>query len=158
MKAIRQARPMSVYVLMGLLTVLGVSALAGGFGLFADPTGESVGIPLEWLEHSPFSSFLIPGLVLFCLLGVFPLLTVFALWTRPGWGLMRPLERRTHEHWSWSAGLTAGIAALVWIAVQFLMLGVRHPVQIGLEVFIAALGLALVASSLLPSVRRYYAR
>lgn len=158
MKAIRQARPVGVYSLVFLLGVLGLNALLAGFGFLGDPTGKSMGIPLEWLRATPFSDFFIPGLILFCVLGGISAPHNFRVVDPAPVGVMRGLERRTHEHWAWSACLTVGAATLIWIAVQFLMLGVRNPMQIGLEVFIAALGLAFVALSLLSSVRRYYAR
>jgi len=154
----KPVRPAGVYLLVLGLLLLGVGALAGGFGLVGDPSGRAIGIPLSWLEHTPFSSFLIPGLILLVVLGIFPLFTALALWLRPQWRAMQALEYLTHEHWAWSASLTVGMAALIWIMVQFLMLGVRHPVQIGLEVFVAGLGLVIIALSLRPSVRHYCAR
>ena len=57
MKAIRQTRPVGVYSLVFLLGVLGLNALLAGFGFLDDPTGKSMGIPLEWLRATPFSDF-----------------------------------------------------------------------------------------------------
>jgi len=69
-----------------------VSALFGGFGLIYDPSGESMQMPIEFLKDSPFDSFLIPGIILFSVNGlfnafvgflglkkktVFPVLTIF---------------------------------------------------------------------------------
>ncbi len=42
---------------LGVLQVfIGLGAVGGGLGLVLEPTGANVGIPLEWLENSPFSS------------------------------------------------------------------------------------------------------
>jgi hypothetical protein len=46
----------------------GVGALAGGYACIADPYNP-LGAPASMLDGSPFSSFLIPGLVLFILFG-----------------------------------------------------------------------------------------
>lgn len=48
----------------------GLSALAGGFGLMSDPSGEALAMKTDWLEGTPFSSFLFPGIVLFVVNGL----------------------------------------------------------------------------------------
>ena len=47
----------------------GISALFGGAVLVARPDGTILGIPVSVLAHSPFHDFLIPGLVLFTVIG-----------------------------------------------------------------------------------------
>jgi hypothetical protein len=53
-----------------LLMLNGVGACFGGFSMMADPSGGGIKIPLEWLQHSPFDDFLIPGIVLFVMNGL----------------------------------------------------------------------------------------
>jgi hypothetical protein len=154
---VRRTRPFSVYVLMVLLLFLGITAIYGGYNLMVDPSGGQLQMPLGWIENTPFQNYLIPGLILFTVLGVLPLVTIVALWLRPAWSWLRGLEQLTHEHWSWLASLTVGMALLIWITVQFLMFGARHPIQIGLELTLGTLGIVIISVSLLPSVRRYYA-
>ncbi len=48
----------------------GLSALAGGFGLMSDPSGEALAMKTAWLEGTPFSSFLFPGIILFVVNGI----------------------------------------------------------------------------------------
>lgn len=48
----------------------GLSALAGGFGLMSDPSGQALAMKTTWLQGTPFSSFLIPGIVLFIVNGL----------------------------------------------------------------------------------------
>ena len=43
---------------------IGLGAIGGGLGLVLEPSGANIGMPLEMLNHSPFSDFLVPGLVL----------------------------------------------------------------------------------------------
>ena len=43
---------------------IGLGAVGGGLGLVLEPSGANLGMPLEMLNHSPFSDFLVPGLVL----------------------------------------------------------------------------------------------
>jgi len=62
-----QVRPVSLYILLTIILFQGLSGMLGGLGLVLDPTGKSLSIPVAWLENSPFSDYLIPGLILFCL-------------------------------------------------------------------------------------------
>lgn len=54
-----------------LLLITGLNALATGYGFMADPTGQVLGMTTEYLQFSPFETFLIPGIILFCVMGVF---------------------------------------------------------------------------------------
>ena len=56
-----------------LLFLNGVSAIFGGAGLILDPSGVSMQMPIELLDFSPFNSFLIPGIILFTVNGLFNL-------------------------------------------------------------------------------------
>jgi hypothetical protein len=56
-----------------LLFFNGISAIFGGGGMILDPTGTSMQMPIELLEFSLFDSFLIPGIILFTVNGLFNL-------------------------------------------------------------------------------------
>jgi hypothetical protein len=43
--------------------------VGGGFGLVIDPSSEPLGIPLAWLDGSPFADYLVPGIVSLTVLG-----------------------------------------------------------------------------------------
>lgn len=47
-----------------LQAFIGLGALGGGIMLVIDPSGETLGVPSDFLEGSPFSNFLIPGIFL----------------------------------------------------------------------------------------------
>ena len=50
---------------LGVLQVLiGLGAVGGGLGLILDTSGSNLGMPLEMLKRTPFSTFLVPGIVL----------------------------------------------------------------------------------------------
>jgi uncharacterized membrane protein len=51
-------------VAIATLVFLGVTSLVGAVPLIMDPSGKMLTMPLSMLEHSPFSSFLIPGIIL----------------------------------------------------------------------------------------------
>jgi len=149
----RAGRPVALIGLTVLFFVEGVGALFGGIPMLVHPHEGPLGMPLDQLSGSPFGSFLIPGLLLTLVLGVYPLLAALLVWWRPNWKAMAPLERLTGRHWTWSVGVTAGLAMMIWIAVQVAMLEMRHPLQ----AVIAAIGLVVVSVIFMPGVRRDYA-
>jgi hypothetical protein len=56
---------------LGVLQIfVGLNAILGGFGLVSDPGGTKMNVPLELLKNSPFTNYLIPGLVLLIAIGV----------------------------------------------------------------------------------------
>lgn len=58
------------YALWFLQIFVGITAILGGFGLVSDPSGAEMDVSLVLLKNSPFSNYLIPGLVLFIVIGV----------------------------------------------------------------------------------------
>jgi hypothetical protein len=108
----------SRYLLLLLLLFQGVSGLFGGTALLLDPTGESLGLPLKWLQGTPFGDYRFPGLILLTVLGVFPSLVWVGLWNR--------------KAWSWKGSLLVGIALVIWIGVEIIMVGyhTEPPLQV----------------------------
>lgn len=115
------------WLVVVLLAFVGVGAVGAGYGFVSDPDGSSVGIPVEWLDSTPFSSFAVPGGILFAL----GLVWLFAAVRE---------ARRARDAWFW-AGLSGG-AMIVWIVVQIMMMGyTRHPLQTALQTIVLAIGL-----------------
>ena len=132
-------RPVTLRLLMAALVFQGLSAIAGGYGLVSDPTGRALGIPSDWLQGSPFADYLIPGLILLLVLGLFPLVVVYGLWAR--------------NAWSWRAALLVGVALVGWIVVEILIIGyVSHP---PLQLVYGLLGIIILLLTLVPSVRQW---
>ncbi|AEV28589.1 hypothetical protein SpiGrapes_0754 [Sphaerochaeta pleomorpha str. Grapes] len=96
-------RPLSI----GLHIFLGVGAMSGGFACLID-TQTPLGTSVEMLQNSPFTSFLIPGLLLFFVIGVGNIIGSI-------------LVKRSWEYWGYSSGILGG-ALVIWIIVQCLML------------------------------------
>ena len=62
-----------------LLLFLGFGGAYGAMMLLSDPTGAKFGWPSELLDATPFNSYLLPGIVLLCFIGILPL--VIAVFT-----------------------------------------------------------------------------
>jgi hypothetical protein len=90
---------------LGMLQLfVGLGAVAGGLGLALDPTGAKVGLPIEMLEASPFSTFLIPGIVLFTVNGLGSLVGALLTFTR---------RRGAGE-----MAMALGVFLMAWIVIQ----------------------------------------
>ena len=147
-------RSFAVWLLIVLQFLLGLGALISGAMMIAFPDGSLFQMPLSMLKYSPFSNFLIPGIILFTTVGVFPLAVAYSLWRKPTWRWPEALNPAKQLHWSWAASLAAGVIVLIWISVQLLMIravSFLHP-------FYYIWGLLLILLTLTPAVRRYCAR
>lgn len=96
-------------ILSILVGFQGLSGLAGGFGLMMDPTGDSLGIPQRWLLNSMFDTYFIPGVILFVVLGIFPMICYAGLWKQKSWAI--------------SGSFITGVALVIWIVVEIYMIG-----------------------------------
>ena len=86
-----------------LEVLLSLGALGGGLVLMIAPSGEIMPLPVSALAGSPFDTYLMPGLILFGVLGLGPLVAA---------GLpLAPTSARAGRRlrrWSWSAHLGRG--------------------------------------------------
>ena len=142
-------------ILIFLLAFLGVSAIGGGGALIISPSGKLLGgLPLSILERSPFNNFLVPGIILFVVLGLFPCLLVFALLTKPTSQLAERINFFKDMHWSWSFSIYLAFALIIWIQVETIYVqGVGW-----LQTFYMFFAIPLIFVALLPQVRNLYKR
>ncbi|WP_308892409.1 hypothetical protein [Candidatus Desulfosporosinus nitrosoreducens] len=109
-------------------------------------------MPITLLENSPFNNFLIPGIILFVIIGVLPLIVSYALITKWDWKAADRLNLFSQMHWSWAYSLYTGFALIIWIAIEAFFI----KQMAGIHVFYVFLGLMIQAVTVLPSVQRYY--
>ena len=67
---------------MFLIAFQVISAVPAGWALISDPSGSKLGLPKILLNQSPFENFMIPGLFLFFILGLVPLIILYGLITK----------------------------------------------------------------------------
>jgi hypothetical protein len=108
-------------------------------------------MPLEMLAGSPFASYLIPGLILCIVLGLGAFFVLACLLILPDWGWAQRLNPFKTQHWTWAASAAFGIALMIWITVQVLMMGLGA----WLQPFYFGVGLAILLLTLAPPVRDY---
>lgn len=116
LRGLAAPRPgLGLVMLLAIVQLLiGFPALGGGGLLVADPSGGQVGLPVAWLASSPFSSYLVPGLLLFAL-GVCHVAGAIMTLRR------RPVAGRI--------GLWLGLAMMAYIAGEWLWIPELSPLQ-----------------------------
>jgi hypothetical protein len=144
-------RPFELIVLWILLAILSVNAIAGGILFMIKPGGDKLGMHTDWLANSPFTDFFIPGLLLFLLLGLFPLLSLAGMIWKIEKNPLRGLNVYSDRHWAWTYSLYSGILTVFWISIQQMMTEYFY-----LQPAIAVLGLLIIISAMFPRVIRYY--
>jgi hypothetical protein len=150
----QRARPSALIVLLIILIIQCLGGLAGGGALIAAPSGRVMKLPASWLAGSPFHDFLIPGLILFVVLGIGPAVVIWALLARPGCAPLERVNPFLHQYWGWTLSGVIGVALVVWIVVEVAIIA-RFS---WLQPFFGGLGVAIVALTLTPSVRAAYRR
>jgi hypothetical protein len=109
----------------------GISGLAGGYGLTADPSGAGVQMPIYLLDGSPFHNFLIPGLVLLVFIGISSLVVAY---------LAIKKDRRYPL-----LLIYQGITVWIWLIVEIMVIGTLDALQL----VYAIVGLILVLSGVI---------
>ncbi len=121
--------------------LVGIGAAISGALLIVAPSGRLLQAPPDMLKGSPFTDFLLPGLILFLVNGV-------------GQLVASVLSYRMHK-WSGYVGAVFGFGLMIWIFVQVNMIGGGHILQYGyFAVGVVETALAfLVQSSLVKEMR-----
>jgi hypothetical protein len=93
--------------------LVGITAVRGGYSLIAT---NGLGMPIEFLQSSPFESFLIPGLILLFIVGGSNLIAALLIWRRSKYAL--------------EASAVAGFGLLIWIVVEQYIIAHPHVLQL----------------------------
>ena len=106
----------TIRILLGIIFVcVAIGALPAGYLMLAEPDGSGLGMTPEMLKGLPFKTYLIPGLFLFTVNGIFNL----------AGSLLCFFKSRFTAY----AGLLLGAAMIIWISVQVYFLGLTHFLQ-----------------------------
>jgi hypothetical protein len=134
-------RPGTVTALLVLLAVQAAGAIGGGIGLVQDPD-DNIGLPVSLLEGTPFNDYLIPGLILLIVVGLFPLVVLYGLARRRKWG--------------WWLAVAAGAGLVIWIITEAALLGYLPGSGIGLQIAFGLVGVAVLVLTLAAPTRWFY--
>ena len=140
-------------ILIALLLFLGLGAIGGGAFLIISPSGKLIGgLPLSVLEHSPFTDFLIPGIILFLILGIAPCLVSLALIKKPELKIAEHFNFFKDMYWAWSYSIYIAFALIIWIQVETIILNSVT----WLQTFYMLYAIPIILVALLPQVRSIY--
>jgi len=94
-------------LLFAIHIFVGVGGMAGGLAAITNPNGP-LGVPIEILKNSPFTNFLIPGILLFAVIGLGNIFSAFMF----------------HYKTKFQGYISSVIswALVIWIVVQCIML------------------------------------
>ncbi len=105
-----------IFLIEGIIQAfIGIGAVIYGLLLIIDPDGGKANMPLELLASSPFTSYLIPGILLFLVNGIGHIISS---------GLSFTMNK-----YAGYAGILFGFALIVWIFVQIIMIGYANWLQ-----------------------------
>ncbi|MFY9151858.1 MAG: hypothetical protein WAO52_07590 [Prolixibacteraceae bacterium] len=109
-----------------LLLFNGIGALLGGWILITHPDGSAMHLSLDLLKFTPFQDFLIPGIILFIVNGIFSMIAFRAL-----------IRKYKYAYW---LILAQGVILSGWIVIQILLIRTIHP----LHILLIVIGIALI--------------
>lgn len=119
------------YFLGSLQAFIGVTAIVGGLRLVSNPNGVP-DFPIEWLTHSPFTSYFIPGLALLTIIGLGNVFAGAVTFLRKGY--------------SGNVAALFGIFLIFYMTVEIWFVGLRNflqPLYFVLGTMVLVIGLKL---------------
>ena len=118
------------------------------------PDGSILHMSASILHDSVFASFLIPGLILFWVLGVTPVFVFPLLLAQPDWRFLQAINIYKNRYVGWTLSLLLGLGLIIWMDVEVAIIGYSSFIQ-GLY---SGVGLLIVIFTLIPGVMKYYER
>jgi len=136
-----------------VLGFLALGAIGGGIILIVSSDGALIGLPLSEFKNMPFTSYLIPGIILFSILGVAPSLLIIALLKKPESKIAEQFNIFRDMHWSWTYSIYIAFILIGWIHIQLIFLqGAAH----WLHTFYIFYAVLIMIIALLPQMRCLY--
>jgi hypothetical protein len=102
-------------IIITVLVVQSLTALWGGWSLMADPSGMLLSMPTAWLRSWGFRDYVIPGVILFTIIGCGSFVTA-------------AIVIRRHAAARLLVSLQ-GAAMISWITAQFILVEGLHALQ-----------------------------
>ncbi|MBW6490652.1 MAG: hypothetical protein K0B15_05580 [Lentimicrobium sp.] len=109
-------------IVVALLGLLSIGAFYGGGALMISTDGSLIKLPAVYLEALPFKNYFLPGLILFSVFGLLPLMVIFGLIRKPECTICERLNVLKDMHWACTFCLYISFALIIWIQVQIITL------------------------------------
>jgi hypothetical protein len=102
-------------LILALEALIALTSIPAGILLAVKRDGSMIRLPLELLKGSPFHSYLIPGLVLFLVVGGASIAAIVAVWV--------------HSPYAYWFTLASSLLLMGWIIAQVLFIGYQGLLQ-----------------------------
>jgi len=143
------------YSHLSLLGFLGLSAIIGGGALILSPSGKLLGgLPMQILNNSPFNDFFYPGIILFTILGMLPVLIAWSLIRQPFVPIAEHLNIFKDMYWAWTFSTYIPFALIIWIQVETVIIQGTG----WLQTFYILYAIPMLIVALLPQTRYRYSK
>lgn len=139
-------------ILIALLGFLSLGACYGGIILIVSPDGSFFNMPTELISNSLFKTFLMPGVILLTIFGIFPILVIYGLIKKPDSKFFNKLNLLYDYHFAWTFAIYIGFGQIIWINFQTLFF---NSVDI-IHTIYSILGILIICIALLPQTRENY--
>lgn len=96
------------YSQITIQTLISIAAIPAALMLIIDPSGEMLGLGEDSADTMPFSDFLIPGIVLFTVIGLGTLAAGVLTW-------------KNYE-FAWAGGMIQSIGLFIWLITQVIIM------------------------------------
>jgi ABC-type antimicrobial peptide transport system permease subunit len=68
-----------------LMLLVSLGAIVGGFMLIVEPAGTPLKLSVDMLKETPFTDYLIPGIILMAVIGILGLLSAYIAFKKQGY-------------------------------------------------------------------------
>ena len=144
-------RPYLVWPLILLLIFLALLGFSGGIPMLADPANGGYLQFADLLPLLPVSNFILPGLFLLAMMGLFPLLLTYALIARPVWNWVERFFQWSKHYWAWTATLILVAIIGIWLIYEGSLVG-----WWSITYATAVIGFFIFLFAMMPGVRKFY--
>jgi len=144
-------RPIALWILIFWLVFLAFGGLYGGIAMLLDPSGGSLQMT-EVLSLLPVSNYVLPGLFLLFIMGLFPLFLIYGFLARTNWAWLESFFHQIEYHWAWIGTVILSVVLAIWLIIEGVMIGFNWAIQ-----YVTAVnGLFILFFVLFPSIRKFY--
>lgn len=133
-------KPLSIKALIFCTAFQAISGLSGGAALLLDPSGQLLNLPEYWLDGTPFTDYFVPGLILFSILGVFPIIVLTSL--------------LREKDYSAKLSFLLGLTLIIWIITEIIIIGYKPDPP--LQLIYGLLGLVIFVLASRKAVKKHY--
>jgi hypothetical protein len=92
-----------------LMLLVSLGAIVGGFMLIVEPAGTPLKLSVDMLKETPFTDYLIPGIILMAVIGILGLLSAYMAFQK--------------QRYAGFGAIAMGAALVIWIAAEVFWFG-----------------------------------